>query len=103
MPTAPLLFTADIAAAAGNHAPTVVTPVTTKTVAQNAAFNFAVPANVFADSDVGDTITLKATQVSGAALPTWLRFDGFAFSGTPANADVGTPVQVRLTAFDASG
>ncbi|MGM4963072.1 calcium-binding protein [Tardiphaga sp. 1201_B9_N1_1] len=98
-----VLFLADIEAMAANHAPTLATSIGSKTVAQNALFTFAVPANTFADSDVGDTLVLKATRADGTALPTWLRFDGTTFTGTPANADVGTPIQVRLTAIDGTG
>jgi Ca2+-binding RTX toxin-like protein len=97
------LFAADIAALADNHAPTVAAPITTQTVAQNAAFNFAVPGNTFADADIGDAISLSATKANGSALPSWLHFDGTSFTGTPGNADVGTPIQVRLTATDADG
>ncbi|SNT01411.1 Ca2+-binding protein, RTX toxin-related [Tardiphaga sp. OK246] len=96
-------FTSDIAVLAGNHAPTVVSAIGTKNVAQNALFSFAVPANTFVDSDAGDTLVLTATRADGSALPAWLRFDGATFSGTPANADVGLPIQVRLSATDRDG
>jgi Ca2+-binding RTX toxin-like protein len=96
------LFAADIAALANNHAPTVANAITAQTVAQNGAFNFAVPGNVFADVDPGDDITLTATKSDGSALPGWLHFDGVTFTGTPANGDVG-PLTVRLTATDDAG
>jgi Ca2+-binding RTX toxin-like protein len=96
-------FTSDIAELAGNHAPTVVSAIGTKNVAQNAVFSFAVPANTFVDSDAGDALVLTATRADGSALPAWLRFDGATFSGTPANADVGLPIQVRLSATDRDG
>ncbi len=97
------LFAADIAGLADNHAPTVAVPIATKTVAQNAAFNFTVPFNTFADADVDDFIDLTAKRADGTALPSWLKFDGETFTGTPANADVGTPILVRLTATDSAG
>ena len=97
-----VLSSPDIVAMAANHVPTVAAPIGAKAVAQNAAFSFAVPANTFADSDSGDVLSLKAARVDGTALPAWLRFDGTTFSGTPGNADVGTPIQVRLTAYDAA-
>ena len=96
------LFVADMLALANNHAPTVQTPIGTKTVAQNGSFNFSVPGTTFIDSD-GDTLSFKATQVNGSPLPGWLHFDGNVFTGTPGNSDVGTPIQVRLSAFDAAG
>ena len=60
-------------------------------------FTFTVPAGSFADVDAGDTLSYSATLVSGAALPAWLSFDAATrtFSGTPANADVGSDRRAR--------
>ena len=64
----------------------------------------AVPANTFADTDIGDTLTYTATQSDDSALPSWLSFDDATrtFSGTPATADVGT-LEVKVTASDGNG
>src|SRR5437867_1548385 len=53
---------------------------------------------MFADVDVGDALTFTAS-----GLPGWLSFNAGTrtFSGTPANADVGT-VSVTVTATDLS-
>jgi Ca2+-binding RTX toxin-like protein len=86
-----------------NDAPTVATALAAQSTAEDAAFNFAVPAGTFADVDVGDTLTLSATLANGDALPTWLGFNASTgvFSGTPANGDVGD-ITVRVTATDGS-
>ena len=65
------------------------------------AFNYTVPANTFADTDAGDTLTYTATQSDDSALPSWLSFDDATrtFSGTPATANVAT-LEVTVTASD---
>jgi hypothetical protein len=66
-------------------------------------FSYVVPANVFADVDAGDSLTLSATLADGSELPAWLIFDPDTrtLSGTPANGDVGT-LDIKLTASDGS-
>ena len=80
-----------------NDAPTVANAIADQGATEDQAFNFAVPANTFDDVD-GDTLTLSAT-----GLPAWLSFTPGtgAFSGTPANADVGV-VNITVTATDPS-
>ena len=53
---------------------------------------------------MGDSLTLSASGVGGAALPGWLSFDASTgtFSGTPLNADVGA-LTVEVTATDVAG
>ena len=87
-----------------NDAPLLGTPIADQTVAQGAAFNFALSSNAFADADAGDTLNYSATLSSGSALPAWLSFDAgaHAFSGTPGNADVGIAT-VRVTVTDSRG
>ncbi|KHN49493.1 putative Ig domain-containing protein, partial [Pectobacterium fontis] len=55
----------------------------------------------FTDPDVGDTLTLSATQADGTALPAWLTFNPATgtFSGTPGSGDVGN-LSIRVTASD---
>ena len=68
-------------------------------------FSFQFAANTFADVDVGDSLTYTASGVPG-----WLSFDAATrtFSGTPANADVGTvtspcvPPMARVLVEDSS-
>ncbi|HEY5896177.1 MAG TPA: putative Ig domain-containing protein, partial [Burkholderiales bacterium] len=65
-------------------------------------FAFDVPAGVFGDADVGDSLVLTAGLADGSPLPSWLWFDGARFGGTPLNADVGS-YRIRLTATDGAG
>jgi len=87
-----------------NDAPEVAIALADQQALEDAPFAFTIPQEAFRDVDVGDTLTLSATQADGSALPTWLRFDAATrtFSGTPVNGDVGS-VSVRLTASDVAG
>ncbi|MFZ4650353.1 MAG: putative Ig domain-containing protein [Rubrivivax sp.] len=87
-----------------DDAPTLANPLADQSATEDQAFTFVVPADTFADVDVGDTLTCTATQADGAALPSWLTFDATTrtFSGTPANGDVGY-YDLKVTATDASG
>ncbi len=84
-----------------NEAPTVATPLVDQTATQNTALHYTFDLNTFADLDVPTTLSYSATLATGAALPSWLSFDGASrsFSGTPLNADVGT-ISVKVTASD---
>ncbi|MFV1998545.1 MAG: putative Ig domain-containing protein, partial [Acidiferrobacterales bacterium] len=86
-----------------NLAPTVANPIPDQSAAEDASFSFAFAANTFDDID-GDTLTYSSTLVGGGSLPGWLSFAGATrtFSGTPANADVGT-ISVEVTADDLNG
>ena len=59
------------------------------------------PTNIFADVDLGDTLTYSATLADGSALPAWLSFNSTTrtFSGTPSNGDAGL-VNIQVTATD---
>lgn len=85
-------------------APEVGTPLSDLHTLEDCAFSFTLPADSFRDVDVGDVLSYSATRADGSALPTWLRFNAATrtFSGTPANADVGS-VSVRVTAADMAG
>lgn len=87
-----------------NDAPVATAALAYVNAAEDAAFSYQVPANLFVDVDAGDALTLSATLVNGEALPTWLTFDAATrvFSGTPGNADVGT-IALRVTATDLAG
>jgi len=87
-----------------NHAPVASNIPDGQAVSEDASFRFTLPDNTFSDEDEGDTLALSATLADGAALPSWLAFDAatHTFSGTPANADVGT-LTLRVTATDTSG
>jgi Ca2+-binding RTX toxin-like protein len=84
-----------------NDAPTVVNPLADQTEQEDAPFTIQVPANTFADEDVGDQLTYRASLTGGDTLPSWLSFDATTktFSGTPDDAQVGT-VSLKVTATD---
>jgi YD repeat-containing protein len=87
-----------------NDAPTLEHAIANQSANQDTAWTFAIPANTFADEDVGDTLAFAATLADGSALPSWLSFDANArtFSGTPSNSDVGL-VELKITATDSTG
>ncbi|THJ24376.1 MAG: hypothetical protein CAF45_005720, partial [Nitrospira sp. CG24E] len=87
-----------------NETPTVAAPLADQQATEDALFSLVVPANTFADQDLGDSLTYSATLAGGAALPIWLSFNATArtFSGTPLNGDVGT-FSLAVTATDTGG
>jgi hypothetical protein len=105
------LTATDLGGASSSETFSVLTPasaptVTAATAAQSwttgQAVNFALASNTFSDPQ-HETLTYSATQANGAALPTWLRFNGTTdtFSGTaPAAA---TSLSLKVTATDSSG
>ncbi len=95
--------TFDISIVNTNDAPTRANEIANQPGMPDVAFVFALPANIFADEDIGDTLTLTATLANGDPLTgTWLSFDGTTFTGTPGMGDIGT-LSVTVTATDASG
>ena len=86
-----------------NDAPVVAAPFADQSASEDSPFSFTVPANAFTDVDVGDSIAYSATLADGSALPAWLVFEAATrtFSGTPANADVGS-FDIKVTATDSS-
>ncbi len=84
-----------------NHLPTVANPLADQTAPEDAPWTFVVPANTFADQDLGDVLTYRATLADGSVLPPWLSFDPITrtFTGTPDDAHVGT-ISLRITATD---
>lgn len=87
-----------------NDAPVLVNAIADQTATEDAPFSFVLAPDAFADIDLGDSVTLSAKLVTGAALPGWLTFDAVSrmFSGTPLDGDVGE-IEVRVTATDGSG
>jgi hypothetical protein len=82
-----------------NDAPTVASPIADQAATEDTAFSFTFNAATFNDVDAGDTLNYTAS-----GLPAWLSFDAATrtFSGTPANADIGT-VTVTVRATDTGG
>ena len=87
-----------------NDAPTVAAALANQCATKGTAWSYGVPANTFADVDVGDVLTLSATKADGSALPAWLAFNATTktFSGTPLLADVGS-LSLKVTTTDAAG
>ena len=87
-----------------NAAPTVANAIADRTATVGTFFSAMIPANTFADTDTGDTLTYTATKSDDTALPSWLSFNATTvlLSGTPAAGDVGT-VTVKVTANDGRG
>jgi len=86
-----------------NDAPIVANAIADQTIAEDSALSFKFASDVFADVDLGDSLTYTAALSNDAALPSWLSFDASTgtFSGTPANADVGS-IDVKVMATDGS-
>lgn len=81
-----------------NDAPALLVPLRDRSTPEDLAFNFAIPAGTFRDVD-GDALTLTAARADGSALPSWLLFDGTAFTGTPP-VNFNGSLDVRVTASD---
>ncbi|MEZ5840751.1 MAG: tandem-95 repeat protein [Hyphomicrobiales bacterium] len=64
-----------------NDAPVVANPLADAEFAAGAAFSITIPANTFSDPD-GDALQFGARLASGAALPSWMSFNGSALTGT---------------------
>ncbi|TAK86930.1 MAG: hypothetical protein EPO20_05580 [Betaproteobacteria bacterium] len=94
----------DLAVVNTNDAPMVINPIADQSAIEDAAFEFTMAGDTFADVDVGDSLIYSASLADGSALPSWLAFDAekLTFSGTPANEDVGA-LTVQATATDAAG
>jgi Ca2+-binding RTX toxin-like protein len=92
---------ADLFGVPTNHAPTVAQPLADQTVPEDAPFTIQVPANTFADQDGGEALIYNASLANGAALPTWLNFDGATrtFTASPDDAQVGA-LDLKITAID---
>jgi Ca2+-binding RTX toxin-like protein len=87
-----------------NDAPTLAQQLANQSVNEDSPWAFVVPANTFADVDVGDSLTYSATLRNGSALPSWLSFNSATrtFSGIPANADVGN-ISLKVSGTDVAG
>ena len=85
-----------------NQEPTLSKPISDRVATEGTAFSFTIPNDTFANP--GDILKYKATLANGKALPKWLKFDAtsLSFGGTPADADSGTTLQIKVTATDSS-
>jgi Ca2+-binding RTX toxin-like protein len=74
-----------------NDAPVPAALMTDQTAFQDQAFVLQLGDELFADADVGDTLSWRLQLSDGRPLPAWLSFDALTrtLSGTPTNADSG--------------
>jgi Ca2+-binding RTX toxin-like protein/ribosomal 50S subunit-recycling heat shock protein len=88
-----------------NDAPTLVKGLQPFGLRVGQLNSYTVPLDAFADSDVGDVLSLSVSMADGSALPTWLSYATatHTLSGTPVANDIGAPLQLRVTATDLSG
>ncbi|MEE1943784.1 MBG domain-containing protein [Pedobacter sp. KR3-3] len=86
-----------------NDAPTVANAIPAQNAVEDSPFSLVFASNTFQDLD-GDVLTYTARLAGGAALPSWLSFDGTnrKLSGTPNHAAVGT-LAVEIIANDGNG
>ncbi len=66
------------------------------------AYTHTIGENAFDDLDDGESLVYSAALADGDPLPTWLRFAGDTFSGTPTVADVAD-LEIEVTAEDTTG
>jgi Ca2+-binding RTX toxin-like protein len=94
----------DVIVANTNDAPTLSVAIASQTATEDATFSYVIPANAFADIDVGDNLTYTVTLDSGNVLPSWLSYNATTrtISGTPTNSEVGS-LGLRITAMDIAG
>ena len=82
--------------------PTVTAQTAIQTWKFGETVNFALASNTFTDPQ-GESLTYKATQANGTALPSWLRFNAATqtFTGTPPVGSAN--LSIKVTATDTSG
>ncbi len=85
-----------------NDAPTVTGTLSNDLAVEGQAYSKTIPAGLFADTDVGDTLSYSAKNFDGAPLPAWLSLANGVITGTPDDRDVGVN-HIVVTATDATG
>ena len=87
-----------------NDAPTANGTLANWSVVAGDSVGYTIRADSFLDVDAGDVLAYSANLSSGAALPSWVSFDGSTrtFSGTPTGKDRGDLV-LKITATDTFG
>ena len=83
-------------------APMVTAQTATQTWTRGQAVDFTLASNTFTDPQ-GENLTYSAKLANGAALPSWLHFNGSTdtFTGTVPNSAAG--LSIKVTATDAGG
>ncbi len=87
-----------------NDVPTVEKTVCDHNVNEGVTKTFTLPTGLFADQDVGDTLTLTATDGDGHALPAWITFNAGtqSFAVSPGYFAAGD-YAIQVTATDTAG
>src|SRR6185295_6062657 len=69
------------------------------------ANHYLLPADMFTDADVGDTLQWAVKLANGDALPSWLTFNPAdrSLDGAPTPQQLAGPIQLSVTATDMSG
>jgi len=82
----------------------VSVPIGSATTFTPPSNGLGIPTGAFTDADTADVLKYTATLESGAALPSWLTFNGLtkSFTGTPTNDHVGD-LSIKITAIDPAG
>jgi hypothetical protein len=90
---------------AANSPPQLNNPIFSQVASVGNPFSVVIDPATFSDPD-GNALTYSATQVGGAPLPGWLKFDAqrVSFSGTPGRGDTNhftdRVLQIDLSASD---
>ncbi|WP_128647516.1 putative Ig domain-containing protein [Pseudovibrio denitrificans] len=71
-----------------DDAPVRAKTIPDRSVNEDSAWNYTIPAGTFTDPD-GDALTLSARLSNNSALPSWLSFNGSKFTGTPPLGSAG--------------
>lgn len=84
-----------------NDPPILEHPIPEQHIREGCKFEYVIAACTFADPDVNDILTYRATLANGDPLPNWLTFDPvtLTFSGTPPKGE-GCVVQIKVVASD---
>jgi hypothetical protein len=100
----PAIDSFDLLVANTNDDPVVNNAIADQNATEDSLFGFTFDADTFTDVDAGSVLTYSAQLADGSALPSWLSFDANTrtFSGTPANADVGS-LSIEVIADDGLG
>ena len=87
-----------------NVAPTVSVPLIDAAAIEGGAFSFVIPGDTFADTNLGETLTITVSALDDSLLPAWLGYEPGTgtLSGTPGTSDVGL-VAAKVTATDSGG
>ena len=88
-----------------NDAPVVAHEIADQSTVLGQAFSFQLPSDTFGDVDQGDSLRLAASLASGAALPSWLKFDAakglFSASSVPLSVTEDL-LSIKVTATDSA-